>query len=133
LFMHIDGMVYWKKEVAEKSGVDPASWQSVDQMIGDFQKVKDAGFVAAAVGGQAFQVGYLFHAMLAATAGPDIYNRLYGAEPDLSVLDTPEVRKAIEIVRVFSEQAGPEAENRPWNEITNTVISGQALFHIMGD
>ena len=133
LFMHIDGMVYWNKEVAEKSGVDPASWQSVDQMIGDFQKVKDAGFVAAAVGGQAFQVGYLFHAMLAATAGPEIYNRLYGAEPDLSVLDTPEVRKAIEIVRVFSEQAGPEAENRPWNETTNTVISGQALFHIMGD
>lgn len=133
LFMHIDGMVYWNKEVAEKSGVDPASWTSVDQMIGDFQKVKDAGFVAAAVGGQAFQVGYLFHAMLAATAGPDIYNRLYGTEPDLSVLDTPEVRKAIEIVRVFSEQAGPEAENRPWNETTNTVISGQALFHIMGD
>jgi glucose/mannose transport system substrate-binding protein len=133
LFMHIDGMVYWNKEVAEKSGVDPASWQSVDEMIADFQKVKDAGFNAAAVGGQAFQVGYLFHAMLAATAGPDIYNRLYGAEPDLTVLDTPEVRKAIEIVRTFSEQAGPEAENRPWNETTNTVISGQALFHIMGD
>ena len=133
LFMHIDGMVYWNKEVAEKSGVDPAGWTSVDQMIGDFQKIKDAGFNAAAVGGQAFQVGYLFHAMLAATAGPDIYNRLYGAEPDLGVLDTSEVRKAIEIVRVFSEQAGPEAENRPWNETTNTVISGQALFHIMGD
>ena len=133
LFMHIDGMVYWNKEVAEKSGVDPASWQSVDEMIADFQKVKDAGFNAAAVGGQAFQVGYLFHAMLAATAGPEIKTRLYGAEPDLTVLDTPEVRRAIEIVRVFSEQAGPEAENRPWNETTNTVISGQALFHIMGD
>ena len=102
-------------------------------MIADFQKVKDAGFVAAAVGGQAFQVGYLFPAMLAATAGPEIYNRMYGAEPDLTVFDTPEVRKAIEIVRVFSEQATPESENRPWNETTNTVISGQALFHIMGD
>jgi glucose/mannose transport system substrate-binding protein len=43
------------------------------------------------------------------------------------------VRKAIEIVRVFSQQATPEAENRPWNETTNTVIAGQALFHIMGD
>ena len=27
----------------------------------------------------------------------------------------------------------PRAENRPWNETTNTVIAGQALFHIMGD
>lgn len=133
LFMHIDGMVYWNKEVASKAGVDPTAWKSVDEMIADFDKVKAAGFVAAAVGGQAFQVGYLFHAMLAATAGPEIYNRLYGAEPDLTVLDTPEVRKAIEIVRTFSEQATPESENRPWNETTNTVITGQALFHIMGD
>ncbi len=133
LFMHIDGMVYWNKEVAAKAGVDPTTWQSVDEMIADFQKVEDAGFVAAAVGGQAFQVGYLFHAMLAATAGPEIYNRMYGATVDPTVFDTPEVRKAIEIVRVFSEQATPESENRPWNETTNTVIAGQALFHIMGD
>jgi glucose/mannose transport system substrate-binding protein len=133
LFMHIDGMVYWNKEVAAKAGVDPAAWKSVDEMIADFDKVKAAGFVAAAVGGQAFQVGYLFHAMLAATAGPDIYNRMYRDPVDPTVFDTPEVRKAIEIVRVFSQQATPEAENRPWNETTNTVIAGQALFHIMGD
>jgi glucose/mannose transport system substrate-binding protein len=133
LFMHIDGMVYWNKEVAEKAGVDPAAWKSVDEMIADFDKVKAAGFTAAAVGGQAFQVGYLFHAMLAATAGPEIYNRMYGPEPDPTVFETPEVKKAIEIVRVFSEQATPASENRPWNETTNEVIAGKALFHIMGD
>lgn len=133
LFMHIDGMVYWNKAVAAKVGIDPTSWKSVDEMIADFQKVKDAGFVAAAVGGQAFQVGYLFHAMLAAIGGPEIYNRLYAEQPDISVLDTPEVRKTIEVIRTFSEQATPESENRPWNETTNTVIAGQALFHIMGD
>ncbi len=133
LFMHIDGMVYWNKEVAAKAGVDPTAWKSVDEMIADFPKIKAAGFVPAAVGGQAFQVGYLFHAMLAATAGPDIYNRMYSAEVDPAVFDTPEVRKALEIVRVFSNEATPESENRPWNETTNTVISGQALFHIMGD
>ena len=133
LFMHIDGMVYWNKEVAEKAGVDPAAWTSVDAMIADFDKVKAAGFVPAAVGGQAFQVGYLFHAMLAAVGGPDVYNRLYAEAPDPGVFDTPEFRKAVEIVRTFSNEAGPDAENRPWNETTNTVISGKALFHIMGD
>ena len=133
LFMHIDGMVYWNKEVAEKAGVDPAAWTDVDAMIADFDKVKAAGFVPAAVGGQAFQVGYLFHAMLAAVGGPDVYNRLYAEAPDAGVFDTPEFRKAVEIVRTFSNEAGPDAENRPWNETTNTVISGKALFHIMGD
>jgi glucose/mannose transport system substrate-binding protein len=133
LFMHIDGMVYWNMEVAEQAGVDPAAWTSVDEMIADFPKIKEAGFVPAAVGGQAFQVGYLFHAMLAATAGPEIYNRMYGPEPDLTVFDTPEVAKALEILRAFANEATPESENRPWNETTNTVIAGQALFHIMGD
>jgi glucose/mannose transport system substrate-binding protein len=133
LFMHIDGMVYWNMEVAKKAGVDPTSWKDVDAMIADFQKVKDAGFVAAAVGGQAFQVGYLFHAMLAAIGGPDVYNKLYAEEPDISVLDAPEFAKTVEVVRTFSNEATPESENRPWNETTNTVIAGQALFHIMGD
>ena len=133
LFMHIDGMVYWNKDVAAKAGVDPDAWTSVDDMIGDFQKVKDAGFVPAAVGSQAFQVGYLFHAMLAAIGGPDIYNRLYAEEPDPTVFETDEFKKTVEVVRTFSNEAGPDAENRPWNETTNTVIAGQALFHIMGD
>ena len=70
LFLHVDGMVYWNKEVAAKAGVDPAAWKSVDEMLADFPKIKAAGFVPAAVGGQAFQVGYLFHAMVAAIAGP---------------------------------------------------------------
>lgn len=133
LFLHIDGMVYWNMDVAKKAGVDPTAWKSVDEMLADFPKIKAAGFVPAAVGGQAFQVGYLFHAMVAALAGPDIYNRVYSETPDPTAFDAPEVRKAIEVVRAFSNEATPESENRPWNETTNTVISGQALFHIMGD
>jgi glucose/mannose transport system substrate-binding protein len=133
LFLHIDGMVYWSKEVAAATGVDPASWTSIDQMIADFDKVKSQGYVAAAVGGQAFQVGYLFDALLAAVGGPEIYNRMYNEEPDPTVFDTPEFKQTVDYLRVFAQQATPESENRPWNETTNTVITGKALFHIMGD
>jgi glucose/mannose transport system substrate-binding protein len=131
--LHLDGMVYWNKEVAAAAGVDPAAWTSVDEMLADFEKVRAAGFVPAAVGSQAFQVGYLTHAMTAAIAGPDIYNRIYGAEPDITAFDTPEFRKVIDVVRAFSKEATPETQNRPWNEATNTVITGKALMHIMGD
>ncbi len=133
LFMHIDGAIYWNIEAAKKAGVDPAGWTSVDQMVADFPKIQAAGILPVAVGGQAFQVGYLFHAMLAATAGPDIYNRMYGAKPDRTVIDTPEVRKVLDFIRTVSLFAPPEAENRPWNEETHTVIEGQALLQIMGD
>src|SRR5690606_29247068 len=105
--LHLDGMVYYNKDVAEKAGVDPAAWTSVDDMLADFDKVRAAGFVPAAVGSQAFQVGYLTHAMTAAIAGADIYNRIYAPEPDVTALDTPEFARVIEVVREFSKEAGP--------------------------
>ncbi len=133
LFMHIDGAVYWNMAVAKQVGVDPTAWKSVDDMLADFPKIRAAGIVPIAIGGQAFQVGYLFHALLAATAGAEIYNRMYGAEVDPTVLDTPEVKKVLDIIREISKDAPPEAENRPWNETTHTVIEGKALAQIMGD
>lgn len=131
--LHIDGMLYYNMDVAKKAGVDPTTWKSVDEMIADWPKIKAAGFQPVAVGGQAFQVGYLTHALVAATAGPDIYYRMYGEEPDPTVFDTPEIRKVIETVRAFSNEVDGASENRPWNETTNMVISGKALGHVMGD
>ena len=46
--------------------------------MADFPKIKAAGFQPLAVGSQDFQVGYLTHALIAAVAGPDIYDRFYG-------------------------------------------------------
>jgi glucose/mannose transport system substrate-binding protein len=131
--LHIDGMVYYNMEVAKAAGVDPAAWDSMDAMFADFQKVRDAGYAPLAVGSQPFQVGYLMHALVAAVAGPDIYTRLYGAEVDPTALDDPAFAKTLETLRLFANEAGPEAQNRPWNETTNQVITGKALMQIHGD
>lgn len=131
--LHIDGMVYYSKEVAEAAGVDPAAWTSLDEMFADFDKVRDAGYDPLAVGSQPFQVGYLLHALTAAVAGPEIYTRIYGEDPDPEALDDPAFRQTLETLRRFAAEAGPEAQNRPWNETTAQVITGQALMQIHGD
>ncbi|MFP9135786.1 ABC transporter substrate-binding protein [Devosia sp. XGJD_8] len=131
--LHIDGMVYYNMEVAKAAGVDPAAWTSVDAMFADFQKIRDAGYAPLAVGSQPFQVGYLTHALVAAIAGPDIYKKLYGEEVDPTALDDPAFAKTLETLRLFANEAGPEAQNRPWNETTNEVITGKALMQIHGD
>ncbi len=131
--IHIDGMVYYNLDVAEAAGVDPASWTSVDDMLADFDKVAEAGYMPIAVGGQSFQVGYLFHALIAAVAGPDIYYRMYQDPPDPTVFDEPAVKDVIELVRTFSELADDGSMNRSWSETTNLVITGQALMHLHGD
>ncbi|KKC38068.1 sugar ABC transporter substrate-binding protein [Devosia epidermidihirudinis] len=131
--LHIDGMVYYNKDVAAAVGVDPASWTSLDAMFADFQKVRDAGYAPVAVGSQPFQVGYLMHALVAAIAGPDIYSSIYGGDVDPAVFDDPAFAKTLETLRLFSQEAGREAQNRPWNETTNQVITGKALMQVHGD
>jgi glucose/mannose transport system substrate-binding protein len=131
--VHIDGMIYYNKAVAEAAGVDPESWTSLDDMWADEQKVEDAGYTFMAMGGNTFQAGYLFHALVAAMAGPDIYYRMYGPEPDPTVFDEPVLRDVIEMHRRISSQAGEGSMNRSWADTTNTVITGQALMHLHGD
>lgn len=135
--IHIDGMVYYNMKVAEAAGVDPTAWKSFDEMFADMEKVKAAGFNFMAMGGNTFQAGYLFHALMAGIAGPETYNRFYrveaGGKPDASVFDEQGLRDAIEAFRRITVQADEGWVNRQWNESTNTVISGKTLMHFHGD
>lgn len=131
--LHIDGMVYYNKEVAEAAGVDPQSWTSFEDMFADFETIRAAGYDPVAVGSQPFQVGYLMHALTAAVAGTDVYDAIYGTEVDPAALDDPAFRETLEVLRMFANEAGPAAQNRPWNETTNEVITGNALMQVHGD
>jgi glucose/mannose transport system substrate-binding protein len=135
--IHIDGIIYYNKKVAEAAGVDPESWTSAEEMWADMEKVKAAGYNFMAMGGNTFQAGYLFHALMAGIAGPEDFNKFYriGADgkPDASVFDSQGLRDAIEFFRKITDQADEGWVNRQWNESTNTVISGKTLMHLHGD
>jgi ABC-type glycerol-3-phosphate transport system substrate-binding protein len=131
--VHIDGMVYYNKKVAEEAGVDPTKWKSLDDMFADQKKLTDKGKTLVAIGGNSFQAGYTFHALLAAIAGPDVYNRFYAGTPDKTVFDEKGVRDTIEVFRKIASQADPGWVNRSWSDTTNTVINGTALLQIHGD
>lgn len=131
--VHIDGMVYYNLEVAEKAGVDPTSWTSLDDMFGDFDKITAAGFIPLAVGGQQWQVGYLTHTLVAALHGSDLFPGLYGAVPDAAAIDSDEFRNVLSWLRKWQQAADKGMPNRDWNVTTNMVITGTALMQIHGD
>ncbi len=131
--LHIDGMVYYNLEVAKAAGVDPQAWTSLDAMFADFDKIKAAGYIPLALGGQQWQVGYLLHALTAAVAGPDIYSGIYGTDPTIETLDSPEFRATLEMLRKFQQNTDEGSINRDWNVTTNMVITGKALMQIHGD
>ena len=131
--LHIDGMVYYSMEAAAKAGVDPKAWTSLDAMFADFDKVKAAGIIPIAIGGQQWQVGYLTHAIAAAVGGPEFFSKIYGETPDIAALDSPEMRATLDWLRKFQQAADEGSVNRDWNVTTNMVITGKALMQIHGD
>ena len=131
--IHIDGMLYYNKKVAEAAGIDPTKWTSLADMWADEAKVEKAGYTFEAIGGNTFQAGYTFHAILAAVAGPAVFNRFYALPVDKTVFDDKGLHDAIDTFLKIARQADPGWVNRAWNDTTNTVISGKALFQIHGD
>jgi glucose/mannose transport system substrate-binding protein len=131
--LHIDGMIYYNKHVADAVGVDPKSWKSLDDFFAVYDKIKDAGYVPLAQGGDKFQEAYLLQALIAAEAGPDTYNKFYGEKPDKAAIDSDGMRKALARFRQISEHVDPGSPNRQWNETTDLVITGKALMQIHGD
>ena len=130
--VHLDGMLFYNKEVAAKAGVDPTAWTSMDDVWADFDKVKAAGFIPIAIGSQKWQEGYLFHALMAAY-GTDIYDGFYAAEPDTATFDSDSMKKVLGILRQFQQHTDEGSTNRDWNITTNLVITGKALMQIHGD
>jgi glucose/mannose transport system substrate-binding protein len=131
--LHIDGMIYYNKHVAEAVGVDPKSWKSLDDFFTAFDKVKAAGYIPLAQGGDKFQEAYLLQAIIAAEAGPELYNKFYCDTPDKAAIDSPDMRKALDRFRQISLHVDPGSPNRQWNETVNLVITGKALMQIHGD
>lgn len=131
--IHIDGMIYYNLAVAEAAGVDPTAWADFDAMFADFEKISAAGYQPIAIGAQAWQIGYLAHALAAALEGPQFYNAVYSEEVDPAVLDSAEMRDLLTWLRKFQEAADAGSVNRDWNVTTNMVITGQALMQLHGD
>jgi glucose/mannose transport system substrate-binding protein len=131
--VHIDGMVYYNKHVADAVGVDPKAWKSLDDLWAVFDKIKAAGYIPIAQGGDKFQIAYLLQAIVASETGNAIYDRFYGEKPDRTCIDTPEMRQALTAFRKIQQHTDPGSPNRKWNETTNLVITGKALLQIHGD
>ncbi len=130
--VHIDGVMCYNLAVAKKTGVDPSTWKSFDDFYKDFDKVKGNDVIPLAFGADSFQIGYLFHSLVAAVDG-GVYDRVFGVKADKTAIDTKEMREAFDLLRGIQKHTDAGATGRQWNEATNMVISGRALFQIQGD
>ncbi|GAA5214302.1 ABC transporter substrate-binding protein [Corallincola platygyrae] len=116
--------------VFEKAGAKvPTTW---DEFIAAAEKIKAAGYIPLAHGGQAWQDATVFEAVALETMGTELYLKAF-KQHDPDALGSPEMVKTFEKFRQLKQYIDKDSPGRDWNIATNMVIEGKAAMQIMGD
>jgi glucose/mannose transport system substrate-binding protein len=128
--VHRVNWLWANKEVFQKAGVKVPTTMDEFFMVGD--KLKEAGYIPLAHGGQAWQDATVFEAVALSVLGSDGYRKAF-VDLDMDVLSGD---KMVETFRQFKKMHNYIDKNSPgrdWNVATSMVINGEAAMQIMGD
>jgi glucose/mannose transport system substrate-binding protein len=107
----------------------PTTW---DDFMVQAKKVQDAGYIALAHGGQAWQDATLFEAVVLGVGGPDYYKKAF-VETDISALESDTTTAVFETFGQLRQFIDANSPGRDWNVATSMVMNGEAAMQIMGD
>ena len=129
--IHMPAWFFYSKPVFAKAGIagDPKSF---DEFVADLDKLKKAGVIPLALGGQPWQEKITFDAVFADVGGPDLYLKVY-RDRDANAVKSDAFRKVLASFKKLHDYVDPGSPGRNWNDATALVISGKAGVQIMGD
>lgn len=128
--IHGENWFFYNTSVFEKAGVPaPKNW---DEFWAAADKLKAAGVIPVALGGQPWQERIMFNAVLLSVGGKDLYMRIYD-QRDQEAVKSDEYRKVLETFRKLKQYVDPAHPGRNWNDATAMVIKGEAAVQFMGD
>jgi glucose/mannose transport system substrate-binding protein len=129
--IHMSTWIWYSKAAFKKAGIDkePAT---PDELFAALDKLKAAGLIGLAHGGQPWQENILFQAMLANVGGKELYLQVLRDRNPKAIKSEPfkKVLLAFKRLQGYVDAGSP---NRNWNDATAMLISGKAGVQIMGD
>ena len=117
--------------VLKKAGVT-ALPTTYNEFFAAADKIKTAGFVAVAHGGQDWQDFTVFESVVLGVGGAAFYNSAL-VQLDKRALWGDTMRQSLEVFRRLKSYVDDKSSGRDWNVATDMVIKGQAGFQFMGD
>jgi glucose/mannose transport system substrate-binding protein len=122
-------MWYSTKIFADLQMSPPRTW---DEFLAQADKIKAAGYLPIAMGGNAQQTGWLFYATLAGVSGKEVYRKIF-VDHDATAAGGEAVRRAFETMGKIRHYADAGGSNRKWNDTLALVETNKAAFMIAGD
>jgi len=122
---------FWaNKKVLDSNGLKmPTSW---DEFNAAATKLKAAGVIPFAHGGQPWQDATVFEAVLLGIGGNEFYQKAI-VELDMDALSGSTMVKVFDQMRKLQGFTDKGMPGRDWNVATAMVMNGKAAFQIMGD
>ncbi len=129
--VHRVNWMWANKAVLDKAGVKgtPKTWP---EFFVAADKVKKAGLIAVAHGGQNWQDFTTFESVVLGVGGAKFYNDAL-MKLDQKALNSDTMKKSLETFRKIKGYTDAASPGRDWNLATAMVIKGDAAFQFMGD
>jgi glucose/mannose transport system substrate-binding protein len=128
--VHRINWMWCNPEVFKKAGAEiPKTWEEFETAC---KKIKAAGLIPVAWGGQPWQEATVFETIVAGVGGTDFYKRAL-VEADPAAINSPTMIKVLKTLKMIKQYTDPGAPGRDWNLATAMVIKGEAGMQFMGD
>jgi glucose/mannose transport system substrate-binding protein len=128
--VHGSNWIWYSKALFDKLGI--AEPTNIDEMFAAADKLKAAGYIGFAIGGEPWQEANALGSMIVAEGGADLWNALF-VNRDPEAAKSPALAKAFDSFRKLSTYADPASPGRSWNTTTDLVITDKAGMQFMGD
>jgi glucose/mannose transport system substrate-binding protein len=128
--VHKINWMWANPEVFRKAGAKvPTTWAEFETAA---KKLKAAGVIPVAWGGQNWQEATVFESIVLGVGGADFYKKAL-VEADPAALNSPTMIKCLDTLRMVLKYIDKDAPGRDWNLATSMVIQGKAAMQFMGD
>ena len=129
--VHRVNWLWASPEVLKKAGV-AAMPKTFDEFFAAADKIKAAGLIPVAHGGQNWQDFTTFESVVLGVGGAKFYQDAL-VKLDQKALNSDTMKKSLETFRKIKSYTDPATPGRDWNLATAMVMQGKAGFQFMGD
>jgi glucose/mannose transport system substrate-binding protein len=128
--IHRTNWVWANKAIFDELKIAPP--KTFDELMAAADKIKKAGYIPLAHGGQPWQDATIFDSAVLSAGGPQFYRKAM-IELDEASLGSKTMEKAFEQMAKLRTLVDPGFPNRDWNLATAMVINKKAAMQVMGD
>lgn len=129
--IHMPTWIWYSKAAFKKAGI-AAEPKTMDELFAVLDKLKAAGLIPLAHGGQTWQDSTVFTAVLANVGGADLYLKVL-RDRDPKAIQGEAFKKVLTDFKRLQSYVDKGSPGRNWNDATAMLITGKAGVQIMGD